>query len=194
MVTAIAILAMFLDFAVKLIPHKYNPLLNCKLYFVKESFIKFFLDFSVKPLSPYFSQLMKEDGIAADFRLIYREASSFKTHKILQVVAWKFYTYSLVSGGLHGDPPISILFCTQDMARQFLLQIYRASCSYGVDGHCFILQSEDVLQSTSQVFLCPAAFHVFMLVFELLFAGCIIAAPTELTKLCSINCFPGKRN
>lgn len=30
-------------------------------------------------------KLMKEDGIATDFRLIYREASSFKTHKILQV-------------------------------------------------------------------------------------------------------------
>lgn len=99
-----------------------------------------------------------------------------------------------LSGGLHGDPPVSILFCTQDMARQLPLQIYRTNCSYGVDGRCFILQSEDVLQGTSQVFLCLAAFHGFLSVFYLLFSGCIIAAPAELTRLCSTNCFPGKRN
>ena len=41
-------------------------------------------------LSMLFSQLTKEDGIASDFRLVYREASSFQTHKIVQVVkkAW----------------------------------------------------------------------------------------------------------
>ena len=33
--------------------------------------------------SPY--QFMQEDGIAAEFRLIYREASSFQSHKVFQV-------------------------------------------------------------------------------------------------------------
>ena len=41
------------------------------------------LSYSISP--PLFLQLMAQDGIGADFRLIYREASSFKSHMIFQV-------------------------------------------------------------------------------------------------------------
>ena len=51
-----------------------------------------------------------------------------------------------------GGPALSFLLCVQEMAGQFCLQIILgASCSYFVVGRLFVLQSQDVLPSASQV-------------------------------------------
>ena len=97
---------------------------------------------------------MAQDGIGADFRLIYREASSFKSHMIFQVELLLVANTcdNMFAGSWFGGPTLSILLCVQEMAGQFCLQIILgASCSYFVVGRLFVLQSQDVLPSASQV-------------------------------------------
>ena len=56
------------------------------------------------------------------------------------------------AGNWLGGPALSILLCVQKMAGQFCLQIILgASCSYFVVVRLFVLQSQDVLPSASQV-------------------------------------------
>ena len=56
------------------------------------------------------------------------------------------------AGTWFGGPALSLLLCPQEMAGQFCLQIILgASCSYFVVGRLFVLQSQDVLPSASQV-------------------------------------------
>ena len=97
---------------------------------------------------------MAQDGIGADFRLIYREASSFKSHMIFQVELFPCcdYVRYMSAGTWLGGSALSILLCVQKMAGQFCFQIILgASCSHFVVVRLFVLQSQDVLPSAPQV-------------------------------------------